>query len=72
MPEILDTTGLKCPLPALKAQKRLDALPPGARLTVLASDPVAKIDIPHLCQREGHRLLELVEGDGLRFEIERA
>ncbi|MEX0628820.1 MAG: sulfurtransferase TusA family protein [Cucumibacter sp.] len=41
-------------------------------MTVLASDPMAKIDIPHLCQREGHRLLEMVEQDGLRFEIERA
>jgi tRNA 2-thiouridine synthesizing protein A len=71
--EILDTRGMKCPLPALKAQKRLQALPAGARLTVLASDPMARIDIPHLCRSEGHTLIEAREDAGeLQFDIEKA
>ena len=37
--EILDVTGFQCPLPVLKARKRLEGLPPGSELTVIASDP---------------------------------
>lgn len=71
MSEVLDTRGLKCPLPALKAEKRLDRLAKGARLIVLASDPMAKIDIPFMCQRRGFRLIEEKQTAGeLRFEIE--
>jgi tRNA 2-thiouridine synthesizing protein A len=43
--EIVDARGLRCPLPVLKAEKRLAALPAGAELMVLATDPMAKIDI---------------------------
>ncbi len=54
MPEILDLRGLKCPLPALMARKALAKLPPGAGLTVMADDPLAAVDIPHMCFFEGH------------------
>ena len=43
----LDATGLLCPLPVLKARKRLNALDSGQVLKVLADDPAAIIDIPH-------------------------
>ena len=36
---VLDLTGLLCPLPVLKAGKRLAAMAPGAVLTVIATDP---------------------------------
>jgi len=49
MTDHLDTRGLKCPLPVLKARKRLKEMPPGAVLTVLADDPAAIIDFPHFC-----------------------
>ncbi len=69
MDEILDTRGLKCPLPALKAEKRLESLPAGSRLTVLATDPMARVDIPVLCNRLGHTH-QSSEADGVyRFEI---
>ena len=68
----LDLRGLKCPLPALHAARRLAAIEPGERLIVLADDPMAAIDIPHLCRQDGHRLLETRRETGaLRFEIER-
>ena len=50
----LDLRGLKCPLPAMLARKALARLAPGARLTVLADDPMAVVDVPHMCHREGH------------------
>lgn len=54
----LDATGLLCPLPVLKARKRLKALEAGQVLRVLADDPAAVIDIPHFCAEQGHKLLQ--------------
>ncbi len=67
----LDARGLACPLPVLKARKLLARMPPGARLIVEATDPMAAIDIPHLCQQDGHVLLASENDDVLRFLIER-
>jgi len=66
----LDLLGLKCPLPALKTRKALKALASGEALHVLANDPLAAIDIPHLIQETGDRLAETTrDGDVLRFLI---
>ena len=54
MDETLDLRGLKCPLPAMMAKKALARLTPGAGLIVLADDPLAAVDIPHMCHGEGH------------------
>ena len=64
--EILDCRGLKCPLPVLKTEKRLAQLPPGTSLTVLATDPIAKIDIPLFCTQNGHRCEMTSEGEVMR------
>lgn len=53
----LDLKGLKCPLPVLKTRKALTRLSTGDRLTVLTTDPMAEIDIPHFCAENGHSLL---------------
>lgn len=53
----LDATGLLCPLPVLKARKRLQALRVGETLTVLADDPAAIVDVPHFCSESGHELI---------------
>lgn len=53
----LDTSGLLCPLPVLKARKRLAAMAPGQVLRMLATDPAAAIDVPHFCAEAGHTLL---------------
>jgi tRNA 2-thiouridine synthesizing protein A len=52
----LDASGLLCPLPVLKARKRLMALDRGQVLRVLTDDPAAVIDIPHFCAEQGHDL----------------
>jgi tRNA 2-thiouridine synthesizing protein A len=59
----IDARGLICPLPVLRARKRLRALPPGARLRLLADDPAAVVDVPHFCTEAGHTLLEQTDLD---------
>jgi tRNA 2-thiouridine synthesizing protein A len=53
----LDARGLLCPLPALKARKRLQAIAVGETLTMVADDPAAVIDVPHFCMEAGHELV---------------
>lgn len=53
----LDAVGLLCPLPVLKARKRLQGMTSGAVLRVLADDPAAVVDIPHFCAEAGHSLV---------------
>jgi tRNA 2-thiouridine synthesizing protein A len=55
--QVLDATGLLCPLPVLKARKRLLAMKPGQVLQVLADDPAAVIDMPHFCAEQGFDLV---------------
>ncbi len=54
----LDARGLLCPLPVLKARKRIAALDSGQVLRVLADDPAAIVDVPHFCTEAGHALLD--------------
>ena len=64
--DVLDLRGLKCPLPALLAQKALAKRAPGETLTVLADDPLAAVDIPHACHTNGHGVDSVSEKDGYR------
>jgi tRNA 2-thiouridine synthesizing protein A len=70
-PDTIDARGLKCPLPVLKMEKRLAVLPPGAGLIVLATDPMAKIDIPLYCRQNGHDCTVSTDDDVLQFAIVR-
>lgn len=70
--ETLDARGIRCPLPVLKTEKRLAELAPGATLIVLATDPMAKIDIPLFCTQNGHACDVAAEDDVLRFSITKA
>jgi tRNA 2-thiouridine synthesizing protein A len=63
MSEHLDATGLLCPLPVLKARKRLMGLATGSELHVLTDDPAAIIDMPHFCNESGHTLVSSEERD---------
>lgn len=53
----IDATGLLCPLPVLKARRRLAGMAPGAVLRLVATDPAAVIDVPHFCAESGHELM---------------
>ncbi|MCB2135704.1 MAG: sulfurtransferase TusA family protein [Rhodobacteraceae bacterium] len=54
----MDATGLLCPLPVLKARKRLKAMVRGEVLRLIATDPAAVVDVPHFCAEAGHELIE--------------
>ena len=59
----MDLTGLKCPLPVLKARRQIGQMPAGGILVVIADDPAAPLDFDHFCQTGGHELLESVAKD---------
>jgi len=57
----LDARNLLCPLPVLKARKRLHALQSGQILRMMATDRAAVIDVPHFCNEAGHRLISAAQ-----------
>ncbi len=66
----LDTKGLNCPLPILKAKKALSELPKGAVLEVLASDPGSVPDFEAFCSATKNTLVTHSEDGGIyRFLI---
>ena len=68
---IVDARGHRCPTPSLRLQKTMREAPPGTRLTLLATDPMARIDVPHLMAGAGGRILSIEEADGvLTIEVE--
>ncbi|WP_243738373.1 sulfurtransferase TusA family protein [Cellulomonas shaoxiangyii] len=50
----VDARGLRCPAPVLRAAVAARALPPGAVLRVLATDPAASVDLPAWARMRGH------------------
>lgn len=73
MPDLLlDTTGLTCPLPVIKAKKAIDSMQPGQLLEVSAKDAAAKSDIVYLVQRLKLELVDLGEEHGtIRLAIKK-
>ena len=66
----LDCTGLICPLPVLRARKRLKDMEPGRILAVTATDKAAPMDFETFCREAGHTLLASTAADGVyRFRI---
>ena len=69
----LDAKGLACPLPVLKAKKRLKDLQAGDILIVHATDPSAVKDFEAFCELTGHELVASREADGVfTFELRKA
>jgi tRNA 2-thiouridine synthesizing protein A len=66
----LDVKGLACPLPILKARKALLALPKGATLEVLSTDPGSLADFAAFSEATGNALIEQSESGGVyRFVL---
>lgn len=63
--QTLDTKGMNCPLPILKAKKALGSVPTGGTLEVLATDPGAVKDFAAFCRQTGNELLESNEDGGV-------
>ncbi len=65
----LDATDLLCPLPVLKARKRLQPLTAGDLLEMRANDPAAIVDVPHFCAEAGHALVETREDGDVQVYV---
>ena len=63
--QIFNFTGLKCPLPVLKARRVLKSIEVGQMVTITADDPAAPLDFQHFCETAGHNLEHQSENDGL-------
>ena len=60
----LNLTGMKCPLPVLKARRKINQMAPRSVLKVTADDPAAPLDFEHFCHTGGHNLLSSTETAG--------
>jgi TusA-related sulfurtransferase len=60
----LDTRGLNCPLPILKAKKALTDMPSGQLLKVVSTDPGSMRDFQAFARQTGNDLVEQTEVGG--------
>lgn len=67
--DIIDCEGLLCPLPVLRARKRLLHMRPGMILSLRATDPMAAIDLPHFCAEAGHVLLSTAQEGAVQIYL---
>ena len=58
---LVDASGLRCPLPVLKARKALQSLTDGDKLRVISTDPASPLDFKHFCNSKGHSLISVEE-----------
>ncbi|WP_309627372.1 sulfurtransferase TusA family protein [Brevundimonas sp.] len=63
-PVVVDARGHRCPVPSLKLRKAAEGLD-GRRLVLLATDPMARIDVPFLMTELGGRVVSVEEADGV-------
>jgi tRNA 2-thiouridine synthesizing protein A len=56
--EVLDCSGLSCPMPILKTKKAIDKLSSGQVLKMIATDPGSKPDIDAWSKKTGHTVLD--------------
>jgi tRNA 2-thiouridine synthesizing protein A len=68
----LDTKGMNCPLPILKAKKALKDLVAGDILEVIATDPGSVKDFDSFCRTTGNELMETNDDGGVfKFMIKK-
>ena len=65
MTTTLDTKGMNCPLPILKAKKAIKGLDGGETLQVLSTDPGSVKDFEAFCRSTGNELLSSSEDAGV-------
>jgi tRNA 2-thiouridine synthesizing protein A len=64
--QVLDCTGLTCPMPILKTKKAIDAMQVGQVLKMIATDPGSVPDMNAWSAKTGHELLSHSQ-DGEKF-----
>ena len=69
---VIDTTGLRCPLPLIKVQKNINSLRKNHEALIITDDPMAEIDLKHFCSNNNYLLKEIKnnqDGDEQLFSI---
>lgn len=67
----VDARGHRCPVPSLRLRKVMQDMQAGQVIVLLATDPMARIDVPFLMQETGGRVIEITETKGvLRLIVE--
>lgn len=67
---LVDARGHRCPVPTLRLRRALETAPAGARIRLLADDPLARIDVPHFAAQAGAQVLEQSDLErGLSFLV---
>ena len=61
---VIDTTGLRCPLPLLKVQKNINSLRKNREALIITDDPIAEIDLKHFCLNNNYSLMEIKNNQG--------
>ena len=70
-PVVVDAKGHRCPVPSLRLMKAMAGAAPGSRFILLATDPMARIDVPFLMSQKNGRMIGVEEADGLlRLTVE--
>jgi tRNA 2-thiouridine synthesizing protein A len=71
---LVDARGHRCPVPTLRLRRALERAGEGACVTLLADDPMARIDVPHFAAQAGHEVLQVGAADGgaLRFVVRKS
>ncbi len=68
----IDLRGLKCPLPALMARRALRSAASGVIIRIVTDDPMAPIDVPHMCRQENFEVVSVArDGDVARMVLKR-
>lgn len=62
--DVLDTSGMNCPMPVLKAKMTIKKLDIGKTLKIISTDPGSVKDIPSWASVTGQELLEQTEEGG--------
>ncbi len=71
--QVLDATGLACPMPIVRTKKAMDTLQTGEVLEVHVTDKGSVKDIPAWANKGGHDIVKHVEeADVLKFWIKKA
>ena len=71
---VINTTGLRCPLPLLKVQKNINSLRENNEALIITDDPMAEIDLKHFCLNNNYLLKEIKNnqvGDAQSFLIKK-
>ncbi|QHT55993.1 sulfurtransferase TusA family protein [Cellulomonas sp. H30R-01] len=65
VPLVVDARGLRCPAPVIALAKAARTAAPGSELTVLATDPAARHDVPAWARMRGHTMVSSTDDEGV-------